>query len=431
MIWQMGSLLERLKEASGALEESSPFSIQSGPKFDRVSQFTPPQGVDHEIADVLTERLPRVQVIGVGGAGNNAVYRLMNSEVDAECVAVNTDAQHLLSTRAHRKLLIGKDSSRGFGAGNNPEIGETAARESLEEIKNVLHGNMVFITCGLGGGTGTGAAHVIAKQAKEKGALTVSICTLPFQMEGVKRYENARSGLKKLYEASDTVIVVPNEKLLQISEEITMMAAFRIADEVLLRAVKAITELITKPQLINLDFADVRKILTEGGMAMIGLGESDHQTVKVEEAVFEALKNPLLDDLDISRAKKGLICVSGGEGLALKDAEEAVMKIATEIDNSAEIIWGATINPDLGNRIRVIVVLSDVHSPLTGNDGLYYSNNDLSALLPDLDTPFSVVSMQKLSNSKEKKNIQASPFDLENKILNETKKTRKKFLGLF
>ncbi|MFW9779156.1 MAG: cell division protein FtsZ [Candidatus Heimdallarchaeota archaeon] len=427
----MGSLLERLKEASGALEESSPFSVQSGPKFDRVSQFTPPQGVDHEIADVLTERLPRVQVIGVGGAGNNAVYRLMNSEVDAECVAVNTDAQHLLSTRAHRKLLIGKDSSRGFGAGNNPEIGETAARESLEEIKNVLHGNMVFITCGLGGGTGTGAAHVIAKQAKEKGALTVSICTLPFQMEGVKRYENARTGLKKLYEASDTVIVVPNEKLLQISEEITMMAAFRIADEVLLRAVKAITELITKPQLINLDFADVRKILTEGGMAMIGLGESDNQTVKVEEAVFEALKNPLLDDLDISRAKKGLICVSGGEGLALKDAEEAVMKIATEIDNSAEIIWGATINPDLGNRIRVIVVLSDVHSPLTGNDGLYYSNNDLSALLPDLDTPFSVVSMQKLSDSKEKKNIKTSPFNLENKILHDAKKPRKKFLGIF
>jgi cell division protein FtsZ len=250
-------------------------------------------------------------------------------------------------------------------------------------------------------------------------------------MEGVKRYENARSGLKKLYEASDTVIVVPNEKLLQISEEITMMAAFRIADEVLLRAVKAITELITKPQLINLDFADVRKILTEGGMAMIGLGESDHQAVKVEEAVFEALKNPLLDDLDISRAKKGLICVSGGEGLALKDAEEAVMKIATEIDNSAEIIWGATINPDLGNRIRVIVVLSDVHSPLTGQDGLYYSNNDLSALLPDLDTPFSVVSMQKVSDSKENQNINSSPFNLKNKIPDDSKKARKKFLGLF
>ncbi|NHJ00673.1 MAG: cell division protein FtsZ [Candidatus Heimdallarchaeota archaeon] len=388
--------------------------------------------IDNEIADILTERLPRVQVIGVGGAGNNAVYRLMNTEVDAECVAVNTDAQHLLSTRAHKKVLIGKDTSRGFGAGNNPEIGETAARESLDEIKNMIQGNMVFITCGLGGGTGTGAAHVIAKQAKEKGALTVSICTLPFQMEGVKRYENARTGLKKLYEASDTVIVVPNEKLLQISDDITMMAAFRIADEVLLRAVKAITELITKPQLINLDFADVRKILTEGGMAMIGLGESDHQHMKVDEAVFESLRNPLLDDLDISRAKKGLICVSGGEGLALKDAEEAVMKIAAEIDNSAEIIWGATIDPDLGNNIRVIVVLSDVHSPLTESDGLYYSKSDLESLLSDLDSPFSVISPKKTQKHETRKGFPTARFTIEEEPQDpENKKNRRKFFGLF
>ncbi|MFX0051968.1 MAG: cell division protein FtsZ, partial [Candidatus Hermodarchaeota archaeon] len=372
-----------------------------------------------------------VQVLGIGGAGNNAVYRLMNTGVDAECVAVNTDAQHLLSTRAHKKLLIGKDTSRGFGAGNNPEIGEAAARESLEDIKNMIQANMVFITCGLGGGTGTGAAHVIAKQAKEKGALTVSICTLPFQMEGVKRYENARSGLKKLYDASDTVIVVPNEKLLQLSDDITMMAAFRIADEVLLRAVKAITELITKPQLINLDFADVRKILTEGGMAMIGLGESDHQNMKVDEAVFESLRNPLLDDLDISRAKKGLICVSGGEGLALKDAEVAVMKIATEIDNSAEIIWGATIDPELGNKIRIIVVLSDVHSPLTENDGLYYSNSDLEALLSDLDSPFSIISAQKQQQDSLKKGFPARFSIEDDSISDEPKKERKKFLGIF
>jgi cell division protein FtsZ len=251
-------------------------------------------------------------------------------------------------------------------------------------------------------------------------------------MEGVKRYENARAGLKKLYDASDTVIVVPNEKLLQISDDITMMAAFRIADEVLLRAVIAITELITKPQLINLDFADVRKILTEGGMAMIGLGESDHQTMKVDEAVFEALRNPLLDDLDISRAKKGLICVSGGEGLALKDAEEAVMKIATEIDNSAEIIWGATIDPDLGNKIRVIVVLSDVHSPLTETDGLYYSKSDLESLLSDLDSPFSVISTSKRQQDNTNKEFPAARFIIDDETnLDETKKPKKRFLGLF
>ena len=400
----------------------------------REHQFAPnPPRIDDAISDILTERLPRVQVIGVGGAGNNAIYRLMNTEVDAECVAVNTDAQHLLSTRAHKKVLIGKDTSRGFGAGNNPEIGETAARESLDEIKNMLQANMVFITCGLGGGTGTGAAHVIARQAKEKGSLTVSICTLPFQMEGVKRYENARQGLKKLYEASDTVIVVPNEKLLQLSDDITMMAAFRIADAVLLRAVTAITELITKPQLINLDFADVKKILTEGGMAMIGLGESDHQTIKVDEAVYEALRNPLLDDLDISRAKKGLICVSGGEGLALKDAEEAVMKIATEIDNSAEIIWGATIDPDLGNKIRVIVVLSDVHSPLTENEGLYYSKSDLESLLADLDSPFSIITTQDRESKTQDHGLPSARFSIEgdSETLGEVKKNRKKFLGLF
>ncbi len=417
-----------------ALSGTGSFKNLGEVKQEQINQFMPnPPQIDDAIADILTERLPRVQVIGVGGAGNNAIYRLMNSGVDAECVAINTDAQHLLSTRAHKKVLIGKDTSRGFGAGNNPEIGETAARESLDEIKNMLQANMVFITCGLGGGTGTGAAHVIARQAKEKGALTVSICTLPFQMEGVKRYENARQGLKKLYEASDTVIVVPNEKLLQLSDDITMMAAFRIADAVLLRAVTAITELITKPQLINLDFADVKKILTEGGMAMIGLGESDHQSIKVDEAVYEALRNPLLDDLDISRAKKGLICVSGGEGLALKDAEEAVMKIATEIDNSAEIIWGATIDPDLGNKIRVIVVLSDVHSPLTETEGLYYSKSDLESLLADLDSPFSIITSRDKETGKQDTGLPSARFSIEGDSddLGEVKSSRKKFFGLF
>ena len=416
-----------------ALNGTGSFKNLGEPKNERISQYPPsPPVINSEIADLLTERLPKVQVIGVGGAGNNAVYRLMNTEVEAECVAVNTDAQHLLSTRANKKVLIGKDTSRGFGAGNDPEVGETAARESLEDIKTMIQANMVFITAGLGGGTGTGAAHVIAKQAKEKGALTVSICTLPFQMEGVKRYQNARMGLKKLYESSDTVIVVPNEKLLQLSDDITMMAAFRIADEVLLRAVKAITELITKPQLINLDFADVRKILVEGGMAMIGLGESDHQHMKVDEAVFESLKNPLLDDLDISSAKKALICVSGGEGLALKDAEEAVMKIAAEIDNSAEIIWGATIDPELGSKIRVIVILSDVHSPLTESDGLYYSNNELESLLSDLDSPFSIITSNKKQSSEPKRGLPTAKFSIQDDTTpEESKKDRKKIFGLF
>ena len=213
---------------------------------------------------------------------------------------------------------------------------------------------MVFVTCGLGGETGTGSAPIVAQISKESGALTIGVVTLPFSVEGVIRMENAEAGLKQLRDVCDTVIVIPNDKLLDVVPNLSLNAAFKVADEVLMRSIKGISEMITKPGLVNLDFADVRKILTEGGMAMIGLGESDHQHMKVDEAVFESLKNPLLDDLDISSAKKGLICVSGGEGLALKDAEEAVMKISSEIDNSAEIIWGATIDPDLGSKIRVI-----------------------------------------------------------------------------
>ncbi|MHA1972374.1 MAG: cell division protein FtsZ [Candidatus Hodarchaeales archaeon] len=426
----MQSIYREYKES---LNGSGSFKSLGSNQQPQAHRFTaPPPQADSEIADILMERLPRVQVIGVGGAGNNAVFRLINSGVEAECVAVNTDAQHLLSTRAHKKLLIGKDTSRGFGAGNNPDIGETAARESIDDIKTMIHADMAFITCGLGGGTGTGAAPVIAKQAKESGALTVSICTLPFEMEGIKRYENAVKGLKKLKEASDTVIVVPNEKLLQLSDEITMMAAFRIADEVLLRSVKAITELITRPQLINLDFADVRKILINGGMAMIGLGESDNQSTKVDDAVFESLRNPLLDDLDISRAKKCLICVSGGEGLALKNAEEAVMKIATEIDDSAEIIWGASISPELGNKIRVIVVLSDVHSPLTDSGGYYYPKSELDSLLEDIDSPFSIISAKNTQKSNNKRGLPSARFVIEEEHTKEnSNKERKRFLGIF
>jgi cell division protein FtsZ len=331
-------------------------------------------------------------MIGVGGAGNNSTARLMKSNIeDVEVLAINTDAQDLLNTLANKKVLVGYSVTRGFGAGNDPNIGESAARESSEELKELVTGDLVFITAGLGGGTGTGAAHVVAELAKDKGALTVSICTLPFNMEGPVRKSNALHGLKKLYHASDTVIVVPNQRLLTLSPDLSLLQGFKIADEVLVRAVSAISELITKPQMVNLDFADVKKVLGQGGVAMIGLGESKGQSNKVEEAVSDALNNPLLEDLDLSTARKALICVSGGEDLSLRDAEQVVSKIQARIDHDAEIIWGASINEDLNDTLRVIALISDIDSNFE-KEGIFQLQNDAEDIA------------EGLSNSAQQKN---------------------------
>ncbi|MHA2102215.1 MAG: cell division protein FtsZ [Candidatus Hodarchaeales archaeon] len=350
------------------------------------------QDVNASIAALLRRSLPRVQMIGVGGAGNNSTARLMRSNIeDVEVLAINTDAQDLLNTLANKKVLVGYSVTRGFGAGNDPNIGESAARESSEELKELVTGDLVFITAGLGGGTGTGAAHVVAELAKDKGALTVSICTLPFNMEGPVRKSNALHGLKKLYHASDTVIVVPNQRLLTLSPDLSLMQGFKIADEVLVRAVSAISELITKPQMVNLDFADVRKVLGQGGVAMIGLGESKGQSNKVEEAVSDALNNPLLEDLDLSTARKALICVSGGEDLSLRDAEQVVSRIQARIDHDAEIIWGASINDDLNDTLRVIALISDIDSNFE-KEGIFQLQNDAEDIA------------EGLSNSTQQKN---------------------------
>ena len=358
------------KEYPSDRPASNPFHSGTDNVFDQPSN-DPSDHINDQIESILHKSRPKVQVVGIGGAGNNAIHRLAQSidpSVEVEIIAINTDAQDLLNTSAHKKLLIGTEVTRGFGAGNDPAIGEAAAKESLEQLKHIIDGDLVFITCGLGGGTGTGAAHIAAGIAKEKKSLTISICTLPFRMEGPVRLENASKGLRKLYDSSDTVIVVPNEKLLKLNSNITIMTAFKVADEVLVRAVRAITELITKPQMINVDFADVKKVLAEGGVALIGLGSSSSQNDRVSEAVNDALKNPLLDDIELPSARKALICVMGGEDLELKDAEQVVAKIAGEIDPEAEIIWGASIQPELGNSIRVIAILSDVQSTFTRQD---------------------------------------------------------------
>lgn len=333
-------------------------------KEDSIQRISPPHIVptnEDDISTKLQKALPKIQVIGIGGAGNNAINRLVEVGITgAQTVAVNTDAQHLLSVTSNKKLLLGHS---GRGAGNDPRLGEVAAKESAADIQRVVDGDMVFVVCGLGGGTGTGAAPIIGKLAMEQDALTVGICTLPFRMEGKIRRENAVKGLETFYKSCDAIIVIPNERLLELSENLSMLTAFKIADEILIRAVKSITELVNRPQDVNVDFADVHKVLQGAGLALIGMGESQSSEQSVEEAVEEAIQNPLLDDIDIGTATKALVSVSGGIEFKLRDVEYSMRLITERIAPGAEVIWGAGIDANLGDSIQVIALLSNVHSP--------------------------------------------------------------------
>jgi len=318
---------------------------------------------DEELMETIQNAGSGIKVIGTGGSGNNTMKRMQEIGIEgAELVAMNTDAQHLLSTPANSKLLLGKEVTEGLGAGSDPKVGEKAAKEQKKEIKEQVDGlGLVFVTCGLGGGTGTGTAPVIARQAKELGALSVAVVTLPFSVEGEKRMDNAIKGLKRLRESADTVIVIPNDKLLEIVPELPLNAAFKVADEVLANAVKGITEMITKPGLVNLDFADIRTILKDGGAAMIGLGESDADETgesRALEAVEEALNSPLLD-VDVSNAGKALVNVVGGPSMSLREAEVVMEAVASKIRRDSHIIWGAMIDKTMkDNKIETMVVIA-------------------------------------------------------------------------
>ncbi len=328
---------------------------------------------DEDLSAILSDALARIVVVGTGGSGNNTLIRLNEVGVEgARVVAMNTDAQHLLITPADEKVLLGRNVTRGLGAGSDPELGEAAAKDSAEEIRSIVNGaDLVFITCGLGGGTGTGSAPVIAQVAKESGALTIAVVTLPFSVEGRRRMENALGGLKKLRREADTVIVIPNDKLLEIVPDLPINAAFKVADEILVNAVKGIIEMITKPGLVNLDFADVRTILSNGGPAMIGLGESETNDPESRalEAIEHALNSPLLD-IDVSEATRALINVTGGADMTLREAEIIVEAVASKIHPNAHIIWGAIIDDSMErNKIRAMVVISG--GKITYLDELY------------------------------------------------------------
>jgi cell division protein FtsZ len=318
---------------------------------------------DEDLRKILEARKADIKVVGVGGAGNNTISRLMQvGIIGAEIVAINTDAQDLLYTDADKKVLIGKDLTRGLGAGADPKIGGEAARESREDIKDALKGaDMAFITCGLGGGTGTGASPVVAEIAKKMNVLTVGVVTLPFSMEGRQRMANAQGGLEELQKNVDTLIIIPNDKLLEIVPDVSVVTAFKICDEILVNSVKGITELVTKPGLVNLDFADVRAVMTNGGLAMIGLGESDTENRAVE-AVEKALNNPLLD-VEIEDATGALVNVSGGTDVTIRECQEIVEAVSTKISGDAKIIWGAQISKELGDMVRALLIVTGVKTP--------------------------------------------------------------------
>jgi cell division protein FtsZ len=316
--------------------------------------------LDEELIGIINQSKAKIYVVGTGGAGNNTVSRLNEVGIEgAETMTVNTDAQDLFYSQAEKKLLIGKQTCGGLGAGGEPDVGEECAEESEAELREELEGSdMVFVTCGLGGGTGTGSAPIIAKLSKKVGALTVAVATMPFSAEGIRRRENAEKGLEKLQDTADTVIIIPNDKLLEVAPNLPLNKAFMVSDEILGRAVKGITELITKQGLVSLDFADIRSIMKGSGMAMIGMGESDSGD-RALESVHEALNSPLLD-LDISDAKGALINISGSSDLTLHESEKIVQTIADQLDPEANIIWGAQIDDSLQNTIRTTIVVSGV-----------------------------------------------------------------------
>ena len=304
----------------------------------------------------------RIVVVGVGGAGNNTVTRLMEAGITcAECIAINTDALHLNVSKANQKILIGEKLTKGLGVGGDPKLGKAAIEESKKRVEDMLSNvDIAFITAGLGGGTGTGAAPVVADMARRKGAITVGVVTTPFRIEK-GRDVNAAIALSEMRRRCDTVVVIDNNKLMQLVPQLPISEAFRVADQVLANMIKGIVETISTPSLINLDFADFKTIVSRGGVAVVGVGESDAPN-RAEEAVRNALRTPLLD-VDYAGATGALVHVTGDNQMTIEEANR-VGEIVTEMmDCSAMVIWGARVNPQQNGKLRVTLVMTGVNSP--------------------------------------------------------------------
>ncbi len=317
----------------------------------------------------LRELKPRILVLGVGGAGGNAINAMIESGMEGvEFVAVNTDAQDLKMSKAHAKIQIGMNLTKGLGAGAKHDIGQAAADESLNEITSYIQGaNMVFITSGMGGGTGTGASHVIAKAARELNILTVGVTTLPFSYEGPKRMRRALEGLEEFKKHLDTVIVVPNQNLFKIaSEATTFEESFNLSNNVLKHGVQSVTDLMVRPGMINLDFADVETVMSSMGKAMMGTGEAEGEN-RAMTATEIALNNPLIDEYSLQGAKGLLINITGGSDLTLFEVDQSVNKIRAEVDPEAELIFGAIKDENMNGKIRVSIVATALDGQKFGN----------------------------------------------------------------
>lgn len=332
----------------------------------------------------FTHLKPRITVIGVGGGGGNAISNMMAKNLEGvDFVVANTDAQALALSPATRKIQLGLEITQGLGAGARPEIGKLAAEEAREDIERELaDSNMVFITAGMGGGTGSGAAPVVAKIAKEKGILTVGVVTKPFAFEGKKRMENAENALETFIKEVDSIIVIPNQNLFRIADKnTTLKDAFVKADEVLYDGVRSITDLMIMPGLINLDFADVKKIMADKGKAIMGTGEAEGED-RARVAAEQALSNPILDDCSMKGAKGVLINITGGSDITLMEIDEAVNIIKEEVDEDAELIFGSSYDDSLSGRIRVSIVVTGIDEEATTT---FLKNKELNEYV-DLNT---------------------------------------------
>ncbi len=331
--------------------------------------------VDDELRKIASQLDVCIKIVGCGGGGSNTINRCVDAGISgAQLCAINTDAKHLLTIRAPRKILIGKTATRGLGAGAIPEVGEQAARENDMEIREFLNGaNIVFVTAGMGGGTGTGSAHYVARIAKDQiRALTIGVVTLPFKAEGTVRMENAMAGLDKLRRICDTTIVIPNDKLLELVPKLPVDAAFKVADEVLMQTIKGLTEIITKPGLVNLDYADIMTVMNEGGVAFVGIGEATtDDDDRVKTAVNEALHSPLLGEINLKQAAGALIRVVGGPDMTVGEAQKAAEIVTNSVADRARIIWGCSIEPEIEGTIKILLIMTGAQSKymMGKNDG--------------------------------------------------------------
>ena len=352
-----------MKPTKNSWLEKTEFSGDSGNRSERTDFVSED---DAELMQLVQSLRIKITIMGCGGGGSNTIRRLAQAGVSgATLVACNSDARHLLSIVAPNKILLGKATTKGLGAGAIPEIGARAAEESSEEIrKYVQNANIVFVTAGMGGGTGTGSAPVVAENAKRYGALVIGVTTLPFKAEGRLRMENALRGLSRLREYCDTTIVIQNDKLLEIVPKLPIEAAFKVADEVLMQAIKGITEVLTKPGLVNVDFNDIMTIMKSAGLAMIGIGESGSDDDRVTEAVNDAMATPMLGEVDLHEAKGVLVRVVGGPDMTVTEAEKAASLVSSKVNPRARIIWGCSVENEMQGKVKVLVVITGVRTPV-------------------------------------------------------------------